>query len=67
MTNILRKIGARIVFAFTGYPPEMKKSPRRATRGLGASTQPKRFDWHGAGAGSPGPRNNYGTKSGPGF
>ncbi|OXC71629.1 hypothetical protein BSU04_46080 [Caballeronia sordidicola] len=67
MSNTLKKIGARIVFAFTGFPPEMKKSrPGRATR-LNASAQPKSFNWEGAGAGAPGPRNNYGTKGGRGF
>jgi hypothetical protein len=67
MSNTLKKIGARIVFAFTGLPAEMKESCADDATEIIEPVQHKGFDWNGVGNGAPGPRNNYGTKSGLGF
>jgi hypothetical protein len=67
MSITLKKIGAKIVFAFTGFPTEVKESCAGDTTEIIEPAQHKGFDWNGAGNGAPGPRNNYGTKGGLGF
>lgn len=66
MSTLFKKIGAIIAAAFS-VKPSTGKRRHRALAAAGKPTHIKRFNWQGAGVGTPGRRNGFGTRGGSGF
>jgi len=66
MSTLIKKISALLAAAFAVKPASGKRGRHLRAAG-GKPAHIKRFNWQGIGAGTPGRRNGFGTRGGPGF